>query len=189
MLIRLTSPSGLAVPLEDVKAALRVRSSSDDERLRNLIRAETRRYEDFTGRLMLPGEYEYRVDGWEDPIRVPAVPLRTVTAVAYFASDHVEHVLDPGDWYDVPTDDGFEVRFTDAFSPQSLSSRPHAVRVRFEAGYDDPEASGSGDDPELAPVENDQINIIRMVQRIYDLDELMPDMDIIRTMGNRRIFR
>src|SRR5690606_23494984 len=154
-----------------------------------LIQAETLRYEDFTGRLMLPGEFEYRFEHWSDPLCIPAVPVRSVADVVYLDESHVEQALDPGDWYEVVTDDGFEIWFTDAFESPTLSDRQYPVRVRFTAGYDEPGASGSGDDPELAPVAQDQINIIRMVQSIYDLDELMPDMDMIRTMGNRRIFR
>lgn len=188
MLFRLTNPTGLAVPLAMAKSALRVDTDDDDLRLESLIRAETTRYENFTGRILVPVELEYRLNEWRSPVHVPIAPLREVTGIAYLDEDDVEQVI-AGDWYEVRLDDGFEVWFPDGYSFPSLSRRPQPVRIRFEAGYDDPGASGSGDDPELAPVELDQINIIRMVQRIYDHDELMPDIEMIQTMGSRRIFR
>lgn len=189
MLIRLSNPSGLAVTLAEVKAALRVSSDDDDALLQSLVQAETLRYEDFTGRVMLPAEFEYRFDSWRVPLTVPVVPLREVTALAYLDEEGVETLVASSHWYVVKRDDGFDVYLTNGFEVPALSDQPQSVRVRFEAGYDEPGVSGSGDDPELAPVAQDQINIIRMVQRIYDRDELMPDEEMIRTMGNRRIFR
>jgi phage conserved hypothetical protein, phiE125 gp8 family len=189
MLIRLSNPSGLAVTLAEVKAALRVSSDDDDALLQSLIQAETLRYEDFTGRVMLPTDFEYRFDIWRIPLQVPVVPLREVAELSYLDEDGAETLVAPSHWYVVKRDDGFDVYLTNGFEVPALSDQPQSVRVRFLAGHDEPGVSGSGDDPELAPVAQDQINIIRMVQRIYDRDELMPDEEMIRTMGNRRIFR
>lgn len=189
MLIRLSVPAALAVPLADVKLALRIDFDDDDDRLESLILAETQRYEDFTGRIMAPVDLEYRFDRWGDPLCIPVAPVREVTEVVYLDSANVEQTVSASDWYSLTTDEGVEVWFNDTFSIPTLTTRGQAVRVRFRAGYDQPNASGSGDDPELASNAVDRINIIRMVQCIYDLDELMPDIEMIRTMGNRRIFR
>jgi uncharacterized phiE125 gp8 family phage protein len=189
MLIRLSTPGGLAAPLDDVKQALRVMTGDDDQLLKRLIRQETTRYEDFTGRIMVPTELEWRAESWREPVCVPVAPIRTVTAIAYIDDAYAEQTLDLADWYQVETSSGIEVRFTDAFSSPSLSDRPYPVRVRFEAGYDEPGVSGSGDDPELAPVQQDQGVITAMVGWLYDRDEAMSD-DLLRRMaGNRKIFR
>jgi uncharacterized phiE125 gp8 family phage protein len=189
MLIRLSTPSGLAVPLADVKEALRVSTSADDNKLTRLIRSETTRYEDFTGRIMLPTELEWRTSGWYYPQIIPTWPIREITEVAYLDVDHVEQVLDAADWYRADTDEGVEIGYTDAFSSPALSDRPNPVRLRFVAGYDEPGVSGSSDDPELDPVEQDQGVITAMVGWLHDRDEPMSD-DLLRRMaGNRRIFR
>lgn len=189
MLIRLSNPSGLAVPLDQLKLALRVDTDDDDTRLATLIRAETMRYEDFTGRLMLPIDCDYQFERWTDPLCIPVTPIRFVVSVAYLNASNIETTLDAGDWYEVTSDEGVEIRFTDAFDSPPLSDREYPVRVTFQAGYDEEGVSGSGDDPELAPVKQDQVNITRMVQRIYDLDEVMKDDEMRWAMGNRRIFR
>lgn len=185
MLIRLSTPEGLAAPLEDVKEALRVLTSDDDALLERLIRQETTRYEDFSGRIMLPTELEWRAEIWAEPICIPAFPIRDVTEVVYLDEDHAEQALDPGDWYQAETAEGAEIRFTDAFASPSLSDRPWPVRVRFEAGYDEPGTSGAT----FEPVPQDQGVITAMVGWLYDRDEPMSD-DLLRRMaGNRRIFR
>lgn len=185
MLIRLSTPEGLAAPLEDVKGALRVLTNDDDQLLTRLIRQETTRYEDFTGRIMLPTDLEWRADSWREPICVPVFPIRDVTAVVYMDDAHAEQTLDPGDWYQVETDSGIELRFTDAFSSPSLSDRPYPVRVLFSAGYDEPGTSGA----EIESEPQDQGVITAMVGWLYDRDEAMSD-DLLRRMaGNRRIFR
>lgn len=189
MLIRLSTPAGLAVPLADVKLALRVDHTDDDNVLERLIQQETRRYEDFTGRILLPTEFEWRTDHWLDPLIVSVAPLREVTEVAYLDDAHAEQVVAGADWYSVKTDDGAEVWFNDGFSSPSLSSRAQPVRIRFTAGYDEDGASGSGDDPELAPVDQDQGVITMMVGWLYDRDEAMSDELLRRMAGNRRIFR
>jgi|GEM_PF-3585756 uncharacterized phiE125 gp8 family phage protein len=189
MLIRLSTPDGLAVPLEDVKADLRVDFADDDDMLTRDIRSETRRYEDYTGRMMLPADLEYRSERWDDPICIPASPVREVVSVLYLDATHAEQTVDAADWYIRQTDDGAEVWFNDSFGSPTLSTRQFPVRVRFSAGYDDPSTSGSGDDPELAPNANDQRNITAMVRAIYDGGEPVKEKALREIASNRRIFR
>ena len=163
--------------------------SDHDGTLEKLVRSETRRYEDFTGRMMAPIDLEYRTGGWCEPILLPTAPIRAVTAVGYLDADHAEQTLDSGDWYFEASAEGGGVFFTSAFSSPTLSDRENPVRVMFSAGYDEPDVSGSGDDPELNAPERDVTNIIMMVQRIYDRDEQMEDDEMRRIFGHRRIFR
>lgn len=175
MLIRLSKPSVLFVSVEDVKAQAVIDTDDDDDLLKGYIRAATRFAEDRTGRIFQPAEFEWRTDRWCDPICVPVFPLRTVTEVVYLDEDNAEQTLDPGDWWSVETDDGFEVRFTDAFSSPSLSSRSQSVRVKFEAGYDDPNASGSGDDPMLAQDAIDRLIVLILTAHWYQNREPVSD--------------
>lgn len=189
MLIRLSSQSGSAVTLDNLKQRLRVDHTDHDVMLQSLLWSESRRYEDFCGRVMLPVSLEYRVSGWQDPISLPAAPVREVTAVKYLDEDHSEQTLDSGDWYFERSADGGDVLFTSAFSSPTLSDRKNPVRVQFSAGFDNPKESGFGDDPELVAPERDLTNIIMLVQRIYDRDEQMDFDEMRKTMGSRRVFR
>lgn len=189
MLTRLSAPNGLAIPLEELKQHLLVNFDDDDDRLENLTRSETRRYEDFTGRIMLPTDFEAGFASWCEPLLIDAAPIRVVTEVVYLDESNVEQALDAGDWYSTTTESGAEIRFTDTFDSPGLSDRPYPVTVRFSAGYDEDGASGSGDDPELDPVENDQRNIMLMVMTIYEWNEAITDETMRHRFGNRRIFR
>ncbi|MCB1476645.1 MAG: phage head-tail connector protein [Rhodobiaceae bacterium] len=167
MLIRLSQPTGLFVALSDVKPHAVIDFDDDDDLLESYIKAATRFVEDRTGRILLPIDLEYRVAGWSEPICLPAFPVREVTEVVYLDEDHAEQTLDDGDWYLSETEEGGEIRFTDAFASPSLSDRPLPVRVRFSAGYDDPAASGSGDDPALQQDEMDRQIVRLMVAHSY----------------------
>lgn len=189
MLKRMSTPSGLAVSLADLKEALRITHDDDDNLLENHIRGQTKRYEEFTGRMMLPIELEYRTDCWREPITLPAYPVRDVSAVVWLDENHVEQTLAEGDWYYVTTSLGAEVWFTDSFDWPILSDRPQSVRVRFDAGYDDPASTGAGADPETTPEAVDAGLIEFMVGRIYDSGQPITDDELRSKAGHRRIFR
>lgn len=189
MLIRVSTDDALAVELDELKMRFRVTTDDDDETLEKLIRSETERYEDYTGRVMVPGDFEWRACGWNGLLCIPVTPVREVREVGYFDLDDVERTLSADQWsYDLSSE-GVVVRFSPDFERPALSDRLHPVIVRLSAGYDVPGVSGSGDDPALASSENDQRNIMLLVRRIYDTDETMPDADFRKFFGNRRIYR
>lgn len=181
MLIRLSNPTGLFVSLDHIKAHVVVGTvddpvSDDDALLTGYIHAATRVAEERTGRALLPAEYEWRTDSWREPICIPSAPLREVTEIAYLDEDHAEQTLDPGDWYEVETHEGFEIRFTDAFSSPGLSDRLNLpVRVRFVAGYDEPDVTGTGDDPALVPDQIDRLIVMFLVAHWYARREPVED--------------
>lgn len=189
MLIRVSPASSLAVDLDELKQRIRVDTDGDDDTLEKLIRSETERYENYTGRVMASTAFEWRQCGWTERICIPVMPGREVSAVGYFDADDVEQILDASDWAFEITDETIRVRITSTSARPALSMRSYPVVVRFSAGYDAPGVSGSGDNPALAPSENDQRNIMLLVRRIYDTDEAMPDSDFRRFFGNRRIYR
>lgn len=168
MLIRLSQPSGLFVSVAEVKAHTVVDTADDNDLLEAYIRAATRLAEDRTGRILLPTDLEWRAETWREPICIPVWPIRDVTAVVYVDEANVEQTLDTGDWYQVETGDGLEIRFTDAFASPSLTDRLNwPVRVRLTAGYDEPGVSGSGDVPALAQDPMDRLIVMILVAHWY----------------------
>jgi uncharacterized phiE125 gp8 family phage protein len=197
MLTRLSVPAGSAVPLDEIKAHVIVDHADDDALLEGYTAAAVRFFEDHTGRFMLPIDLELRLDRWCEPIILPAAPVRAVTEVAYLDADGVEQVLGAGEWYFVRTEEGGRVRFTGSFARPPLSDREGAVLVRFEAGTDDPEESGSGDNPPLAPVATDAQIVKLMVAHWYLTREPINVGNIINQVplsvhaliAQRRIYR
>lgn len=187
MLIRKTAPTGLAVPLEDVKSALRVDFTDDDTRLEQLIRQETRRYEDYTNRIMVPTEFEFQVDNWYYPLELPVAPIREITEIAYNDESEVETIVTDTHYYILPSLYGGSLLwYTSEFPAPETSERLHSIKIRFSAGYDLPGASES--DAELVPVEQDAGTIIVMVGWLYDKGEALPVEQLVRMASTRRIY-
>lgn len=196
MLIRLSQPQGLFVSVEDIKAHTVIETDDDNTLLEGYIRAATRLTEDRTGRILQPVELEWRSNSWAYPFSIPAFPVRDVTEVAYADENEAEQILDGADWYFSEIGGDLEIRFTDTFASPSLSSRPGAVRVRFSAGYDDPDASGSGDDPALTPDPMDRMIVMFLTAHWYarreavaaeTMNEVPWAADTL--IGMRRIYR
>ncbi|AJY44668.1 hypothetical protein [Martelella endophytica] len=189
MLIRLGQPSGLAVPLDQMKRELVVNFDDDDDRIEKLTRSETSRYEIFTRRIMVPGNFEMCFGCFARRLFLDVGPVRSVIEIAYFDEDGVEHTVSDDLWSLEPADTTASIRFGDAFVYPDLGDGDWPVRVRFSGGYDLPDASGSGDDPALAQDPADATNIMHLVKRIYDGGEIMSEADMRRMMSGRRVLR
>ncbi|MHC9236979.1 head-tail connector protein [Pseudooceanicola sp. 502str34] len=183
-LIRREPPEGQAVNLDELKAALRIEGSHDDARLAQLIRSETARYEDFTGRFMLPTELRLTLDRWCATVRLPAVPLRAVAEVSYLDPEHAERVLSAQAWYLTEAVPFWSIGFELWAAMPGLSDRPAPVRVDFSAGQDAPGGEATS---LLAPRADDQSAIIHMVGVAYDQGQPMPMAEMRRIFGHRRV--
>jgi len=191
VLLRLGPATGTVATLSEVKTALRVSedATEDDARLIEILRSQTRRYEDFTRRIMLPTPFEAQFACWSG-LSLPAAPVRAVSEVAYLDADHAEQVLAAENWYLAQADDtDREVLLVEDITAPVLSSRPWPVRVRFTAGYNDPASTESGETEELDPDVADKIHILLLAQRLYDADAQMPEEEMRRMMGHRRVLR
>lgn len=154
MLIKLSpSQPASAVTVERAKERLHIDTTDFDADLDALLKAATGAVEKHTGRTLTRSTWEYRIDcwpwPWREPIRIPAAPIRAVTGVAYLDEDAAEQDIDAANWFWERTPEGADLWFVDDYDLPSLSDRAGAVRVTFDAGYDNPGESGSGDDPEL----------------------------------------
>ncbi|MCA0920228.1 hypothetical protein [Pseudooceanicola nanhaiensis] len=183
LLIRRAQPEGLAVDLTDLKAALRVEHALDDVRLEQLIRSETARYEDFTGRFMRPTDLRLTLDAWCAAVRLPALPLREVSEVSYLDPSDVAQTLAASGWYLTEAVPHWSLSFDRSTALPALSGRPAAVRIDLSAGYDAP---GGAATSLLAPRAEDQSAIIHMVGVAYDQGVPMAMADMRQVFGNRR---
>lgn len=153
MLLTTAAPSALAVSLAEAKAHCRIDSDVDDALVERLLRSAMRTLEAHTGIRTVPVSLQWRQTGWCRSIELPGAPVRDVTAVTYLDADNAEQTLPADSWYWRRTVSGALVEYADGVSLPTLSTRAESVRVDFTAGYDDPAASGSGDDPQTAPDE------------------------------------
>lgn len=140
------------IPIERVKQRLIIDHDDWDQDIEALIRAASDVVERETGRVLQPSTWELRTDCWPGycyPLRLDIAPIRDVLSVKYLDDDGLEQTVLSSNWYWDRTSAGADLRFITGYSFPLLYNRPGSVRVRVFAGYDDQEASGSGDDPEL----------------------------------------
>lgn len=169
MLTRTSIPTGLPVTIADVKRHAVIDHTEDDAQIASLLSAAVRLFEERTGRVLLPTGFEQRFNGWCDTLILDAAPLRSVTSLSYLDSDDVEQsIASAGNWYWVATPAGGELRFVSSWSAPTLSARANPVIVSFDAGHDDPDASGAGDDPELAQDPRDAQALKMLVTHWYE---------------------
>lgn len=165
MLKLVEAGEGLAVEVSRAKQRLRIDTSDFDEDLAVLSAAAQGTVEKETGLTLRRSSWEYRVDGWPcgvglarfdgaaltgwPVLSIPAAPIRDVTAIKYLDSDDVEQTVNSANYSWARTREGADITFAKTFTLPLLSTLPQAVRISFDAGFDDPDESGAGDDPEL----------------------------------------
>lgn len=195
MLIRLSQPSDLVIPIEDAMSRLRA-ADEDEQEVTQMLKAATARFEQRTQRIMLPADFEWRARGF-DCLTVPVVPLRSQVTLVYLDADDAKQTV-PLDQFTVePLDDrGFRVRMKSGFVQPSLSCSDLPVRVEFEAGYDNPAESGSGDDPATARNMIDVQAILMLTAHWYRSREIAADVELWDVpaafedlVAERRIYR
>lgn len=188
MLVRKSRDSGLAVELDDLKAALRVDHEDHDTLLQELIRGETVRYEQFARRVLVPTEFDLLCSGWLDPVTLPANPVRAVESVTYIDGDGQSATLDDAEWYLVASESQTELHFSEDFTAPLLSTaHERPVTITFSAGYDLPDSPVSGMPDYVTSDTLDRRNITTLVGRIYYEDVPMPEREMRERMSGRRL--
>lgn len=196
MLFKLSVPDGLVISVEEAKRRLRIDDDEADEDLERMIRAATRRFEKRTARTLLPTRFEWWAADWSCQ-QIDTVPIRgDLDEILYFDTADVEHSLSPTSWNVTPLPDrGMIVSYIHAFANPGLSStieRP--VRIRFEAGYDDP--ADPTDDPATIPDQMD-IHAVLMLAGHWFLNRETAGPDELKSVpggfeelvNERRIYR
>ncbi|MBS4048155.1 MAG: head-tail connector protein [Alphaproteobacteria bacterium] len=151
MLTQLALPADPAVSLQLCKQHLRI-DSNDENALIEVYRDSAIAYiEGYTTRALGATQYQQTFDAWPGAcgLVLGVAPIREVSEVVYLDEAGAEQTISTGSWYLTKTPMGGTVRFDADYSQPVLYDRPGSLIVRFDAGYDSPDVTGSGD-PELA---------------------------------------
>lgn len=196
MLFKLSTPDGLVISVDEAKRRLRIDDDEADEDLERMLRAATRRFERRTARTLLPTRFEWWASDWSYQ-QIDVVPVRgDLEAIAYFDAAGVERTISPTSWIVTPLPDrGMIVSYAQDFASPALSAtlqRP--VRIRFEAGYDDP--TDPMDDPATSPDQMD-VHAILMLAGHWHLNRETAGPEDMRSVpggfedlvNERRIYR
>lgn len=133
MLTRATAPAESPVTLAEAKAHLAVTHSSDDTIIQLYLDAAVAHLDGAEGtlsRCLVTQTWDYALDCFAQTIHVPLPTLQSVASVKYIDPDGTEQTVDPSAY----TVAGQRIVAGGAGWP-STDSVPHAVTVRFVAGY------------------------------------------------------
>jgi uncharacterized phiE125 gp8 family phage protein len=138
-----------------------------------------------------------RCDWWSGCLTVLLAPVRDIT-VTYLDEAGATQPVDAALYHWERTKLGTaEIRFLDAFtSPAVKADTLNAVQLEIEAGFDMPNVTGAGDDPELVFPPRARQAVLMLAASWYRNREAAADSDIKivplaaeALMGQLRIYR
>lgn len=140
MALRLiTAPTVEPVSLAEMKADLRVDYSDQDDVISSYITAARIQFERLTGRAFVTQTWEAVFDAFGcREVALDREPVLSVQSVKYDGPDGYEQTLDAGS-YDLDNVREPAWVISAGGSWPSTMDAVNAVRIRFEAGYGDPE--------------------------------------------------
>lgn len=152
MNLKLVTPAALSpVTLTEAKSYLRVDADDDDARIENLIKAVTRKAEEFTRRAFITQTWEIAFDkapceidqgryspisrSLFSPIEIPRPPLQSIVSIKSYDQDGTEAVFDLNNiWVDTRSTPGRIALKEGVEWPTELRSIDSIV-IQFTAGY------------------------------------------------------
>lgn len=175
MLIPIAAATGLPVTIEQARAYCRAPENGDhDDQIMIALAAAVAFLENQAGVRLAPQTLQYRVDDWPGgtDVEIPAHPVRDIREVAYLGADGIEYLTADADWDWDFTAGGAVLRFVDGFAAPDLKpNRPGRVRITFDAGFDIPGESGSGDDPRLRLPPGAKAAVMMLTKHWYENPE------------------
>lgn len=169
MLIVITAPTSLPVTVADLKEHALIEHDEQGAAIARMIRAASDYVGRVNGRILAPSTFRLTCEGFGHCIELPVAPLREVRAVMYRDEADVEHTIAEAGYVLQLTPDGGRVVFKPDYSfPASLSRLPDPVWVEFDAGFDDPDLTGAGDDPRLVLPEGLALAVLMLAATWFD---------------------
>jgi uncharacterized phiE125 gp8 family phage protein len=146
---QLSAPSSGIISYDEAADHLRVDSDADKAYIEALIGVAAEYVAMITGRALSQSAWMLQAEDWEDittysrgePIaRIYRAPLFSVSAIEYYPADGGElETMASGDYRaNTVSDPGFIHFLADL---PALASRPDAIQITFQAGYNSPSAA------------------------------------------------
>ena len=174
MLIVLQAASGLPVSMAQVIQHCRApEDGTDDALLEVYLKAAIGYIENHCSIVLQTKEMQYLINAWPcSDIEIPMSPVRDVTKLEYLDDNGILQEIDEANWTWTRTADGALVTMADGYSlPELVQDQRDRVRVTFAAGFDDPNATGAGDDPADALPRQAQVAALMLPSFWYEQRE------------------
>jgi uncharacterized phiE125 gp8 family phage protein len=150
MLKQIEAAGSKPVTIEELKAHCRIDGSDEDAPLGIFLDSAIEFVSQRTGLALAPATYRNDSSDWWNCLFLCVAPVREITSISYLDENGASVAIDPNLYRWERTDEGAKIEFLSSFiRPSVAAERSDAVQVEFDAGFDDPAATGSGDDPAL----------------------------------------
>jgi uncharacterized phiE125 gp8 family phage protein len=130
--------------------------------------------------VLAPATYRIeRTSFWSGALNVLVTPVRDIKSIVYVDESGVEQSVADTHyrWRRTPT--GAELELKSGFPiPPVMPERWDAVQVEVFAGFDDPAATGTGEDPELSLPETAQQAILLLAGHWFENREAVAGSDL-----------
>lgn len=133
-----TPPTREVVSIPDMQTVLRVADPTEEQFLKDQIRAATEFVQGNTGKQLLLATYEMSLLGFPcGEIEIPLIPLTGITSIKYDDEAGVEQTVDPADYTVQLGSQRRRGSVMPAYNQSWPIARCHgrSVRIRFTAGF------------------------------------------------------
>lgn len=130
-----TPPSAWPVSLDEAKDHCKIDGSAEDGYVTGLIGAATAHTEKVLGKSLMEQTLRLTLDGFNDAIRLPRGPVRSVVSIKYFDAAFSEQTLSPSIYtVDTASNPQWIVRNSDVSWPQTANAI-NTVNIDYVAGF------------------------------------------------------
>lgn len=132
MLKRLTTPTDMAITLEEARLFLRVEYTDDDELITSMVKGATVVAQAFINQQITECQYALALSSFQSEVSLLS-PVKTIGSVKYYDTTNTLQTLDGSNYYLMDFGLPNKLIFTEGVSLDTYN-RPDAIQITFTSG-------------------------------------------------------
>jgi uncharacterized phiE125 gp8 family phage protein len=132
MLKRLTTPTDMAITLEEARLFLRVEYTDDDELITSMVKGATVVAQAFINQQITECQYALALSSFQSEVSLLS-PVKTIDSVKYYDTTNTLQTIDGSNYYLMDFGLPNKLIFNDGFSIDTYN-RPDAIQITFTSG-------------------------------------------------------
>lgn len=132
MLKRLTTPTDMAITLEEARLFLRVEYTDDDELITSMVKGATVVAQAFINQQITECQYALALSSFQKEVSLLS-PVKTIDSVKYYDTTNTLQTIDGSNYYLMDFGLPNKLIFTEGVSINTYN-RPDAIQITFTSG-------------------------------------------------------
>lgn len=132
MLKRLTTPTDMAITLEEARLFLRVEYTDDDELITSMVKGATVVAQAFINQQITECQYALALSSFQKEVSLLS-PVKTIDSVKYYDTTNTLQTIDASNYYLMDFGLPNKLIFTEGVSLDTYN-RPDAIQITFTSG-------------------------------------------------------